>query len=178
MHPSGLTPAWWGEPNMAENKYVVFKVADELYSLPIEDVERILPEEPVTRLPRTPKMFMGIFDLRGQTVPTIDLRLRFELEPSVESGNFVVVQTRDGRCAWRVDSVDGIVTLQEKDVDDSPEIFDRKGDDFMAGIGKQGDRLMVMLDVNEVIPKTMRNNLKLASEMSIDDAKAKKAKAA
>lgn len=140
---------------MAETKYVVFKLADELYGVPIERVERILPEQAVTRLPKTPKMFLGIFDLRGETVPAIDLRSRFELVERNDTANFVVLQTSSGRCAFRVDGVDGIVTLDDREVEESPELFDTK-DDFVLGIGKDHERLIVLIEADEIIPRTLR----------------------
>jgi len=140
---------------MAETKYVVFKLGEELFGVPIERVERILPDQTVTRLPKTPKMFLGIFDLRGETVPAIDLRARFELETQPDSANFVVLQTSAGRCAFRVDGVDGIVTLDESEVEQSPELFDTN-DDFVLGIGKDGDRLIVLIEADEIVPRNLR----------------------
>jgi len=140
---------------MAETKYVVFKLGEELFGVPIERVERILPDQTVTRLPKTPKMFLGIFDLRGETVPAIDLRARFELETQPDSANFVVLQTSAGRCAFRVDGVDGIVTLDESEVEQSPELFETN-DDFVLGIGKDGDRLIVLIEADEIVPRNLR----------------------
>jgi len=139
---------------MAETKYVVFKLADELYGVPIGRVERILPEQAVTRLPKTPKMLLGVFDLRGETVPAIDLRCRFDLEERAEAANFVVLQTASGRCAFRVDGVDGIVTLGDDEVEESPDLFDTK-DDFVLGIGKDRDRLIVLVESDEIIPRNL-----------------------
>lgn len=149
---------------MAESKYVVFKVADEFYGISIEAVERILPEQSVTRLPKTPKMFLGIFDLRGETVPTIDLRLRFEQPESTETSNFVVVLSAVGRVALRVDSVDGIATFDEASIEANPELFDQKGDDFVFGIAKMGDRLVALLNSDEVVPKNLRSQVQKASK--------------
>lgn len=137
---------------MAEGKYVVFKLEDELFGLPIETVERILPDQKVTPLPKTPPMFLGVFDLRGETVPALDLRLRFDRPTDETEGNFVVVLSDQGRCAVRVDGVQGIVTLHDEQIDENPAMF-RDGDDpFVAGVGKQGDNLVVLLDVAHLVP--------------------------
>lgn len=150
---------------MAETKYVVFKLGEELFGVPIERVERILPNQSVTRLPKTPRMFLGVFDLRGETVPAIDLRARFELEPVTDAVNFVVLQTAAGRCAFRVDGVDGIVNLDESEVEDSPELFDTN-DDFVLGIGKDRDRLIVLIEADEIIPRNLRSKIASVSAVA------------
>lgn len=146
---------------MAEHKHVIFRLGSESYGIPIEAVDRILPEQQVTRIPRSPKLFLGIFDLRGETVPTIDLRTRFELSPTEEPCNFVVVNTNKGRCALRVDEVDGIVGLADEAIEESPDIMKRKDDAFIAGVGKVGGKLIVLVDIDHVVPKEVQKHLQL-----------------
>lgn len=152
---------------MAETKYVVFRLANERYGLPIEAVERILPTQPVTKLPKTPKMFIGIFELRGSTIPAIDARLRFEMEENETANNFVVVLTELGRCAMRVDEVVGIVTFEDEDIDENPHITESKGDDFIRAIGKKGDLITVLLDANNVVPKALRSTVAAQNKEAI-----------
>jgi purine-binding chemotaxis protein CheW len=148
---------------MAENKYVVFRLASERYALPIESVERILPTQEVTRLPRTPKMLLGVFEMRGITVPAIDARLRFELDQSEECQNFVVVMNQLGRCALSVDHVDGIVLLDDKDIEENQSMFEVKDDDFIKGIGRQKDSLLVLLEPESIIPPNLRKKVAAAA---------------
>ncbi|MCX7799081.1 MAG: chemotaxis protein CheW [Fimbriimonadales bacterium] len=148
---------------MAENKYVVFRLGQEKYAMPIESVERILPRQEVTRLPKSPKVMLGVFEMRGSTLPVIDARLRFELPAGDEAHNFVVVLTQDGRCALSVDRVEGIVTLSEDAIEDKSAILDGKDDGFIRGIGKHGDQLLVVLEPNGLAPKSMKNRLAAAA---------------
>lgn len=147
---------------MAENKYVVFRLGAEKYGIPIECVERILPTQSVTRLPKTPKMFLGVFEMRGTTVPTIDARLRFDMA-ECEAQNFVVVLTEHGRCALSVDNVDGIVTLEESNIEEKTDMFDSKQDEFIRGIGKVNDDLLVLLDPDGIVPKNLRSKVAAAA---------------
>ncbi|MCA1946794.1 MAG: chemotaxis protein CheW [Armatimonadetes bacterium] len=148
---------------MAESKYVVFRLGDERYAMPIESVERILPRQEVTRLPKTPKVMLGVFEMRGSTIPVIDARLRFELPQQGESHNFVVVLTQDGRCALSVDRVEGIVSLSEDAIEEKSAILDSKDDGFIRGIGKTGDQLLVVLEPDGLAPKSMKNRLAAAA---------------
>jgi purine-binding chemotaxis protein CheW len=148
---------------MAEKKYVIFRLGQEKYGLPIESVERILPMQDVTRLPRTPKMLLGVFEMRGTTVPAIDARLRFELDQTEENQNFIVVLTEQGRCALSVDIVDGIITLDDAQVEKNSTLFDTKQDDFICGIGKQNDNLLVLLDPDGLVPRSLRSKIAAAA---------------
>lgn len=142
-----------------ESKHVVFRVGPELYGIAIERVERIVPSVTLTRIPRTPPMFLGVFDLRGETLPCLDLRLRFDMSPDGECAHFVVVQTNLGRVALRVDEVDGIVMIRESDVERGLTMFERKDDPFVAGVAKNGEKLIVVLDPDEVVPKALRGKI-------------------
>lgn len=148
---------------MAEHKYVVFKLDQERYGLPIESVERILPTQSVTRLPRTPKMFLGIFELRGSTIPALDARLRFDFAEADGAKNFVVVLTEGGRCALRVDEVDGIITLEDNQVEPNSPLFEQKNDEFLHAIGKKDDRLVVLLDPDHLVPKNLKGKISAAA---------------
>lgn len=148
---------------MAENKYVIFKLGNERYGLPIASVERILPVQEVTRIPKTPKMLIGVFELRGSTIPTIDARMRFEMPEADDARNFVVILTEEGRCALRVDIVDGILSFEEGEIDENSSLVDDRNDDMLAGIGKQGEELTVLLDPLHLVPKAMRSKLAVAA---------------
>ncbi len=141
---------------MTENKYVVFKLGSERYGLPIASVERILPTQVVTKIPKTPKMLLGVFELRGSTIPTIDARLRFDMPEFEDAKNFVVVLTDEGRCALRVDIVDGILTYEDSEIDDKASLIDGRNDEMLSGIGKQGECLTVLLNPSHLIPKQLK----------------------
>ncbi|HRF59829.1 MAG TPA: chemotaxis protein CheW [Fimbriimonadaceae bacterium] len=141
---------------MSEGKYVVFKLDSDCYGLPIERVERILPEQPLTDVPRTPTMLLGVFDLRGDRIPTLDMRRRLEMPSSPDASEFVVVMTDAGRCALRVDHVDGILVLTDDDIEADSAAFLGPTGGFVAGMGWSGDHRIVLLDVDTLIPKTLR----------------------
>jgi purine-binding chemotaxis protein CheW len=140
----------------------VFRLGEERYGLPIESVERILPDQTVTKIPRAPKMVLGVFELRGVTLPAIDARARFDLEPCAESKNMVVVLSDAGRCAFRVDSVDGIFTFDESEIDEAGVSIGGKADAFLNGIGKKDGRLTVLLDPEKLVPEQVQKKIAAA----------------
>lgn len=140
---------------MTERKYVVFRLAGESYGVPIERVERILPAQAVTRLPKTPPALLGVFELRGRSIPAFDLRLRLDLPAATDEGTMVVAQTSAGRCAFLVDHVEGIYAFDESQVDYEGTAL-AKDDPFAAGIARHGGRLVLLLNPDEVVPEELR----------------------
>jgi purine-binding chemotaxis protein CheW len=145
-------------------KLVVFQLDNERYALPIEGVERIMDEVQVTPIPRTPKMFMGVFDLRGDKIPVVDLRKRFDLDERKESGTFVVASTPAGRCALRTDRVLGIWTLEEDDLEEPPSQWSNGEDPFLDRIAKTDQGLVVVLNNDYVVPNKVQNSVTKASK--------------
>lgn len=147
-----------------ESQYVVFKLGNEFYGLGIGEVERILPEQKVTKVPRAPKAMLGVFDLRGETIAAMDLRTRFDMKPLDEEGNFVVINTPEGRCAIKVDGLDGILNFSEDQISKQTDFLKKGDDQFIYGIGKCDDKLVLLLEASDLLPKAVKKEvLKIAS---------------
>lgn len=144
---------------MNEQKFVVFCLGSERYGLPIESVERILSAQPVTRMPRAPKMILGVFELRGDTVAVMDVRTRFEMPSAEESKNFIVVLTDAGRCALAVDTVDGIVSYEPAEIDEPTAFQTSRAEEFVTGVGKKEGMLTLLIDSNLVVPEPAKKKL-------------------
>ncbi len=141
---------------MAESKYVVFSIGSELFGLEIEFTERILTAQKETRIPRSPAAMLGLFDLRGRTIPVFDLALRLDYGQPSKGGNDVVVADADCPYALRVDQVVGIVTLTEENQEDADEQFTRRDDPFVSGIGKWDEKLILLLNPEALLPSKLR----------------------
>ena len=148
-----------GDKAMAEQgaegreRFVVFRLGEEAYGLPIASVEEVvrLPD-PVTRVPRAPDFVEGVMSLRGRIVPLIDLRRRFEVEDGGTPGRrrVVVTRLRGVLAGFIVDAVSEIADLAQDGLAAAPDfpktaqsadtvqLFDR----ILPG---EGDRRMVLL---------------------------------
>jgi purine-binding chemotaxis protein CheW len=147
-----------------ESKYVVFRVGQEHFALDIRFVERILTKQDTTRIPRSPKAMLGIFELRGSTIPVFDLAERMSFKSTSEGINDIVVAHEEHRYALRVDSVDGIVSLSGDQVEEAPALAQTSNDPFVAGVGKNGDQLLVLLDPSNLLtPQLEKAERKLAA---------------
>jgi len=143
---------------MINQKYVIFSIENDKYAFSIDKVERILQQVPCTPIPKSPKLMMGVFELRGDTIPALSLRTRFGFEKATEEGNFIIVHSQYGRYAVQCDEVLGIVLSEEAGIEPAPE-FSQDGDDFIEGILKVKNNIHVVLNVDEVVPTNLRKKL-------------------
>lgn len=110
---------------MAEEQYVIFRLGDQEYGLPIAAVGEIarLPDR-VTRLPKAPAFIEGVINLRGSVVPIIDLRRRFELA-SREPGSaqrILVLAVGNGKAGFVVDGVSEVLKVPADAIRPAPDL--------------------------------------------------------
>lgn len=148
---------------MSERKHVIVAVGQEVYGIPILDVETILNDPKPVRIPKTPKMMLGLFELRGKTMAAVDLRIRLDMPETNGENRHVVVNTASGPVSLRVDSVEGIVNIEESKVSPPNTLIDNSDDPFISGVAQCEDRLVAVLDVNHIVPDSLKKKIKAAS---------------
>lgn len=138
------------------NQYVVFKLNDESYGLPIEYVETIEKLTEITRVPGSPDYIRGVINLRGEVIPVVDLRKRFQLEEVglTEENRIIVLSFDEMNVGILVDSCSEVVTLSLDQIDKAYDLISSFEDDYIQGIGKFDDRMIIIVD----IPKLLMNS--------------------
>ena len=138
-------------------KYLTFKVANEEYGLEILKVQEIIGIMTVTRVPKMPDFVRGVINLRGKVIPVIDLRLKFGIESQedTEKTCIIVVQiTRDSSQVTTgviVDEVSEVLDIEEDQVEDAPLFGESVNTDFILGMGKVGQKVVMFLDIDKVL---------------------------
>jgi len=145
-----------GERKMAEEEQLVsFKIENEEFGVGIEEVQEIIRLPEITRVPKAPSFVEGVINLRGNVLPVIDLRKRFDLEATKKTNatRIVVVNVDDKTTGIIVDSVSEVLRLSKDAVEPPPPIVAGIEAKYLRGIGKlnDGKRLIVLLDLNEVL---------------------------
>lgn len=156
------------------NQYVVFSVDNEEYGLPILSVQEIISLPSITKIPEVPNYIPGIINLRGSIIPLYILKTKFlKKEQELDKDSIVViVQTENENnkiVGLIVDSVSDVVSIEEADFQKSPEFTDSIDNSFINKIGHLGNRMIVILDMNNFFFDDYINNL-YKSESNIDDA--------
>lgn len=144
-----------------DNQIVVFELETEFFGVKIAAVESIIKMQPITRLPHTPTFVEGITNLRGKILPVIDLRKRFSLPPRETDKNsrIIVVVMNDTEVGITVDGVSEVLTLPEQSVEPAPSIATTVDSNFIAGVAKVEQRLIILLDLEKVLSTEEQNTL-------------------
>lgn len=134
-------------------KYVVFKIDNEYYGIDINNVKSIERIQHFTRVPNAPMYVKGVINLRGEVVPVIDLRLRFDLNHKEIDSNsrIIIVFVNELQIGLLVDSSSEVIEINSEEVDSPPMVKDNITEDFIKGIGKQDGKLIILIDIEKII---------------------------
>ena len=138
------------------SQYLTFKLDQEIYALDITQVREVLDFTEVTKVPRMPEFMRGVINLRGGVVPVVDLRLKFDMgesERTVDTCIIIMELDIDGERTFLgalADSVQEVITLESDQIEPPPKIGTRLDTEFIRGMGKKNDDLIIILDINRV----------------------------
>lgn len=130
---------------------VVFTLSGQDYGVPIQFVREIIRHPDVTQLPNTPHFVRGVINLRGQIIPIISLAERFSFSESSDSSKVVIVEYNNLVVGLEVNEVSQVHTLEAEKISSAPSITTSLDSDFIAGVGKLGERLLIILDVRRIL---------------------------
>lgn len=146
-----------------ERQFVVFRLADDEFALPIEAVNEVarVPEQ-ITRVPKTPKFLEGVINLRGEVLPVVDQRRRFDM-PVMTDGRgrrLLVVRTAQHRAGLIVDSVSEVMRCFADEIDAAPTLTGEKVRLVQGVVSIDGaGRIVLVLDPAELLTRTERGLL-------------------
>ncbi len=132
---------------------VSFQLGNEEYGVDISQVQEIIRMVEITHVPRAPRFMEGVINLRGQLIPIIDLRTRFGMPRinATKSTRIIVTEIGSKRVGIVVDSVSEVLNIPIENVEEAPEMIAGVGTEYIQGVGKMNDRLIIMLDLTMVI---------------------------
>ncbi len=138
------------------NQYLTFVLDDEEYGVPILSVRGIQGWEKTTPIPNSPEYIMGIINLRGEIVPIVDLRKRFNLESIPYSTHTVVIVVRVGQddkqqtVGLVVDAVADVHNIEDDDIHNSPDFGEKASMEFVKGLGLIGKKMVIILEIDQL----------------------------
>ena len=138
---------------------VAFKLRDEEYGISILNVQEIRNLTDITRVPFAADFIKGVINLRGSVLPVIDLKQRLGLEqtPYTEKTRIVTVTVDDLHVGMLVDAVTEVITIDSTPVDAKKAVNGKEITRFLSGIGNMDGRLIIMLNLEEIIGMPKEN---------------------
>ncbi len=142
---------------MANNvQYVTLGIAGELLAIPVDRVREILELQQISQLPGAPAILLGMIDVRGQSVPVIDLRLKLGFIPREDdSGTRIMVISapiggRDALIGVKVDCVHEVSVLDSDTLEPPPEAAVEWRAEHIAGVGRRNGQFVTVLNFERV----------------------------
>lgn len=140
-----------------EGKYLTFALANEEYGLGILKVREIIGYMAITAVPQTPPHVKGVINLRGQVIPVVDLRAKFGMMETevTEQTCIIVVEIDQGEQRFStgivVDHVQEVLDIKAQAIEDAPQFGSSVNTEFILGMGKIGDSVKILLDIDKVL---------------------------
>jgi purine-binding chemotaxis protein CheW len=148
--PAAAAPA---APVERELHLVVFELGAERYAAPIAMVREVVRVTDITRVPNGPAHVRGVMNLRGRILPVVELRTRVGLEAAelTPASRVVVAEVRGRTLGYLVDRVVQVTRLGEGSVLPAPEEVRSGSADAISGIARQGDQLLLLLELDRIL---------------------------
>ena len=151
---SQMDHAYVDEKSEDITQLVGFIIGDEEYAIPILNIQEIIKPIAYTRVPRTPNYVLGMFNLRGNVIPLIDLRRKFNITPKNEDERtrYIVMKDGDNIAGFVIDKLTEAIRLKSSQIDPAPETL-KKEKGMISGIGKRDKSILTILKVDELLKR-------------------------
>jgi len=139
-----------------QSQLVTFQLGEELYGINIMDVKEIVRVQNTRGLPNAPGYVEGIFNLRGEIIPIINLHKRFHLKKAVGSeedellSGFVIIDIDGMKLGVIIDRVSRVVTIEKEDVQPPPQMLTGIGAEYIQGVIRQESGYLIILNIREL----------------------------
>ncbi len=132
---------------------VSFVVENEEFGVDILKVQEIIRTVDITRVPKSPDFVEGVINLRGKIVPVIDLRRRFGVEKRERDNEtrIIVVELTEKVVGFLVDKVKEVIRVEKDIIEPPPELTTSISSNYITGVAKLQDRLLILLDLDKVL---------------------------
>lgn len=141
----------------ADSMYIIFRIGSESFGLPVSAVSSVIRYEDATTVPRTQPGVLGVINIRGRVVPVIDAaqRLRRTQFVPTPSSRIIVAGSRMGQVGLAVDSANEVTRIDPESILPVPEgVLTASAAHAMTGVIEHAGELVVLLELDEVIPST------------------------
>lgn len=144
----------------APAQYLTFTLGEEVFAMDIRTVREIIQYGPMTTVPLMPDFVRGVINLRGAVVPVIDLQSRFgRPRATVDKKTCIVIfdALRDAKrveLGLLVDAVNEVIDITPEQIEPPPNFGSAAGRDFIQGMGKVGNRFVIILEPDKAFDFT------------------------
>ncbi len=136
---------------------LTFGLDREEFGIPVIQVREVIRVTEITRVPQVPPHVRGVTNLRGRILPVVEIRTRMGLEPAVitPTARIVVVEVLGRVLGLLVDRVSQVTKVPAESVAPAPDEVISAEADYLTGVARWDSRLIILLDLDKVLPLTV-----------------------
>ena len=156
-------------PNVQEAQFVTFSLGDEIFAVPVDVVREILDYAEAFKIPNGPDYLLGLRDVRGQGVPTIDLRLKLGMSKTIPTPHTRVLvldipmENRVLSLGLVADRVFEVTSFQHAQIESAPDIGVRWRSDYISGVVRRENGFVVIVDLARLLSREDASALQSAA---------------
>ncbi len=147
---------------VSEKQYVIFNLGNEEYGVDIMKVKEISEFKESTKVPNAPYFVDGIINLRGEIIPIVNLKKRFNIDNNdVDSDTrIIVINLNERNVGFVVDEASQVLRINDNDIDPAPEIIAGIERQYITGVGKVDEKIIILLDLEKILTDEEKVKLK------------------
>jgi len=140
---------------------VTFSIGEEEFGVDILKVQEIIRTMEITKVPKAPPFVEGVINLRGNVIPIIDLRKRFGLDTREHDKHtrIIVIEIHNMIVGFVVDAVSEVLRIPANTVEPPPPVVSGLESEYISGVGKLEDRLLILLDLDRLLSGEEKSKL-------------------
>lgn len=140
---------------METSTYLTFLIGKEYFAVNVNKVLEVLQHQNITLIPKTPEHILGIINFRGEILPVIDTKLKFNIkEDDVESQIIIVYEIENNETksiiAATADSVKDVIEITHSEIKPVPEMGIRYNSNFLSGAIRRDENFILLLDIEKI----------------------------
>ena len=138
---------------MDSKQYIVVELGNEQYGIDIQYIDNIVRMQRITRVPKAQHYFKGVINLRGEVIPVMSLRLKFDFDADeITNKTRILIIKPDSQASVGiiVDSVKEVLTLENEMIDKVARDANDERTAYLSGVGKHGESLISILNISEI----------------------------
>jgi len=151
------------------SKFTIFNISGDVFGIDISRVLEILRVQKIFSIPGLPKFLTGVMSVRGAVIPVMDLRLRFGMQPAGKKERIILVRYGEEKIGFLVDEIREILRLNPEDIIPSPSIFKGFKTEYLTGLGKKADQIILLLNIDNLLTSEEKIWLKESKELLEDN---------
>jgi purine-binding chemotaxis protein CheW len=145
------------ETQTHKDAFVAFVIGNELFAVSVHKILEVLEKQHVTKIPNAPEYIMGVINFRGEIIPVIETRQKFNLPERLSTDNSVIIifeldyGSEKTIMSAIVDSVSDVIEIQDDEIKPVPSIGSNYDISFVKGMVHKKEKFIMLLDIEKVL---------------------------